>query len=396
MIAIKNGKIIMPDEIVEGKMLLIKNDRIFGLTDTPGDVEGITKVVNAHGRYIMPGIIDVHSDKIEQYIQPRPTSQVDFEFGLKACERDLLGTGITTMYHSISLFGDEFFGSSPLRTKENVQKLADLITGIHSRNHLIHHRFHLRIEIDNPEAYDIVCDLLAQDKVHQISFMNHTPGQGQYRSIEAYQDAVSKYNGSLDGKDINTMSVEELFEYHENKPKFTFHQMEELTRLAHAKGIPVASHDDDTTEKLEENLKIGVDISEFPISIGTARAAKSMGFYTVVGAPNILRGSSHSGNMSAAEAILDGCADVLCSDYYPAAILHSVFLMHTTHSVPLHQMVNMVTLNPAKAMKIDRDYGSIEADKKADLLIVDVLDGYPVITHAFVDGRTTYRVEYRR
>jgi alpha-D-ribose 1-methylphosphonate 5-triphosphate diphosphatase len=394
--AIKNGKIVTPEQIIEGKILLLDQDRIFGFSESLDNEGTLERVVNAHGRYVIPGLIDVHSDRIEQYISPRPTSQMDFEFGLKICERDLLGAGITTMYHSLSLFGDEFFGSSPLRTKENVQILADLISGIHLRNHLIHHRFHLRIEIDNLEAYDIASDMIEQGKAHQISFMNHTPGQGQYRSLALYRDAALKYNGNLGGRDVGTMSADELTEYHENKPKLSKRQLKELTDLAHAKGIPVASHDDDTVEKLEENKKIGVDISEFPISIETAKAAKTRGFYTVVGSANIIRGSSHSGNMSAAEAILEDCADIICSDYVPAAILHSIFLMHTKHSVPLSQIVNKATLNPAKAMRTDKDYGSVEPGKKADLLIVDILDGYPVITHTFVDGVATSRIEYRR
>ena len=333
MIAIKNGRIITPKQVVEDKILLLDRDRIVGIADDISDTDGVKKVVNAHGRYVMPGMIDVHSDKLEQYIQPRPTSQVDFEFGLKTCERDLLGAGITTMYHSISLFGDEFFGSSPLRTKDSVQKMADLISNIHLRYHLIHHRFHLRIEIDNLEAYDIARDMIEQGKVQQISFMNHTPGQGQYRSISMYRDAVSKYNGNLDGKEIGSMNADELWEYHVNKSKLSFDQQKELTRLAHEKGIPVASHDDDTTEKLEENLKIGVDISEFPTNIETAKAAKTRGFYTVAGSANILRGSSHSGNLSAAEAVIEDCVDIICSDYYPTAILHSIFYMCEKHGV---------------------------------------------------------------
>ncbi len=127
-----------------------------------------------------------------------------------------------------------------------------------------------------------------------------------------------------------------------------------------------------------------------------SHSTRALGLYTVVGAPNILRGKSHAGNISAAEAIAENCADILCSDYYPAAILHSLFLMHSKHGIPLPQMVNMATLNPAKAMRADTDYGSIEAGKKADILIVDVLDGYPIITHAFVDGIATSRIEYRR
>lgn len=389
MIGIKNGRIITPEGVIDNKILMIDDDRISGFSDRE---EGAQKVIDAHGRYIMPGIIDVHSDKIEQYIAPRPTSQMDFEFGLKVCERDLLGSGITTMYHSISLFQDEFFGKSPLRTKENVQRMADLIAGIHLRNHLIHHRFHLRVEIDNLEAFDIVKEMIHQGKVHLISFMDHTPGQGQYRSLEVYSNTISKYNG----KEIDSLGLEGVVEYHKNKPMLSFDQLKELTDLAHGKGIGVASHDDDTEEKLAVNEKIGVDISEFPITLETAKAAKARGFYTVVGSPNILRGGSHSGNMSAADAILLDCADLICSDYYPATVLNSIFYMHEKHGISLAEMVKKATLNPARAAKIDQDYGSIQPGKKADLLIVDQLDGYPVITHVLVDGKTTSRIEYRR
>jgi alpha-D-ribose 1-methylphosphonate 5-triphosphate diphosphatase len=392
LIAIKNGRIITPDKIIEDKILLLNHDRIAGFADNDDDAIGAQRVVNAHGRYIMPGIIDVHSDKIEQYIQPRPTSQMDFEFGLKVCERDLLGAGITTIYHSLSLFQDEIFGKGLLRTKDNVQKITDLIANIHLRNHLIHHRVHLRIEIDNLEAFDIVREMINQKKTHMISFMDHTPGQGQYSDLKLYHDTISKYNG----REIGALGFEGVLNHHKNKPTLSLDQLKELAGLANADNIPVASHDDDTDEKLALNLGIGVDISEFPITLETAKSAKKQGLYTVIGAANILRGCSHSGNLSAAEAILEDCADILCSDYYPAAILNSIFHMNKKFGIELPRMVNMATLNPARATKTDKDYGSIETGKKADLMIVDLLDGYPVITHVFVDGNPTSRIEYRR
>lgn len=388
MIAIINGKIVTPTEIIENKVLLINDGRIIEFSDSTGDAK---KIINAHGRYITPGFIDTHSDKIEQFIQPRPTSQMDFELALKECERELLHLGITTMFHSLSLFKDEFFGISPLRTKENVLKIANLIESIHKRNHLIHHRFHLRIEIDNINVYEIAKAMIDNSLVHQISFMDHTPGQGQYRNLEIYEKTISKYRG----KEIVELGIEGVIEYHKNKETLTFEQLKELTDLAHKKGIAVASHDDDSFDKLLVNKEIGVDICEFPIEIKTAKIAKNLGFYTVVGAPNILLGGSHSGNMSAAKAICEDCADIICSDYYPPSILHSIFIMHNKYDINLCHMINKATLNPAKAMKIDKDYGSIEISKKADLLIIDILDGYPVITHVFVDGNPTSRVEYR-
>ncbi len=390
MIVIKNGRLVLPDRIVDGKYLLLEGDRIHSIEDSLP--ERADKVIDAHGRYVTPGFIDIHSDRIEQFILPRPTARFDFELALKECERELLHQGITTMYHSLSLYKDERFGKSPLRTLQSVQEMAQLIRDIHDRYHLIHHRFHLRVEIDNLAAYDIARDMISQGLVHEISFMDHSPGQGQYQDLAIYRETLAKYQGcESEEYDFETFLARE-----KTKEVLSFEQLRELSRMAHEHGIAVASHDDDTAQKLRMNREIGVDISEFPITVEAARYACSLGFATVVGAPNILRGGSHSGNMSAAEAIQAGCADILCSDYYPPAILHGVFIMHEKYGLPLPEMVNKASLNPAKAVGLGSQYGSIEPGKKADLLIIELLDGYPVITHVLVDGRTTSRVEYRR
>ena len=390
MIAIKNGRLVLPDEIVDGKVLVLEGDRIQSIADIlPGNAD---KVIDAHGRFVTPGFIDIHSDRIEQFILPRPTARFDFELALKECERELLHQGITTMYHSLSLYKDERFGKSPLRTLKSVREMAELIRDIHDRFHLIHHRFHLRVEIDNLDAYDIARDMIAQGLIHEISFMDHSPGQGQYRDLAIYRQTLAKYQGC----EAEEFDFEAFLAKEEIKDVLSFEQLQELCRMAHEHGIAVASHDDDTLEKLQVNREIGVDISEFPITVEAAKHANELGFVTVVGAPNILRGGAHSGNMSAADAIQAGCADILCSDYYPPSILHGVFMMYQKYGIPLPEMVNKASLNPAKAVGLGDEYGSIKPGKKADLLIIELLDGYPVITHVLVDGRTTSRVEYRR
>ena len=388
MIAIENGKIVTPNGVITGKTLWLDNDRIAAIGACDSVPE---KTINAHGRYILPGMIDVHSDKIEQFVFPRPTARFSFELALKECEKELLQLGITTIYHSFSLYSDELLGKSPLRTKESVLEMAELIADIQNRSHLIHHRFHLRLEIDNVDAFEIAKDMIQRHLIQEISFMDHTPGQGQYRDLEIYRETVDKYHGmENEGK-----TFEEVLEHHRNKKILSMEQLQELADLAHQNHITVASHDDDTVEKLQLNRQLGVDISEFPITEEVAKAAHEMGFYTIAGAPNILLGGSHSGNMSAAQAIQNQSVDILCSDYFPQALLHSLFVMCDKYGQTLPDMVNKVSLNPAKAMGIDKDYGSIEVGKKADLVIADILDGYPVVTHVLVDGQTTSRVEYR-
>jgi len=140
-----------------------------------------------------------------------------------------------------------------------------------------------------------------------------------------------------------------------------------------------------------------VTISEFPVTLEVARTARSRGLMTMAGAPNILLGGSHSGNLSAAEAILDGCIDILCSDYYPAAMLQAVFQMHLQHHLDLPSLVRLVTANPARAVQIDAEYGTIASGKKADLLLVDLRENkYPVVKTALVDGQPMLQTCYAR
>lgn len=142
--------------------------------------------------------------------------------------------------------------------------------------------------------------------------------------------------------------------------------------------------------------QIGATISEFPITLDVATQAKSKGLYTVAGAPNILLGGSHSGNLSAAEAIAEGAIDVLCSDYYPPAMLHSLFVLHERHGHDLAQMFKLVTLNPAKAVRMEGDIGSVAVGKKADLLVIEKIgEQFPVVTKVLVDGKLSGQTYYR-
>jgi alpha-D-ribose 1-methylphosphonate 5-triphosphate diphosphatase len=393
---VTNGKIVTPERILDGHDLVLEEDRITAIHGRESASDGSwsgrngVEYLDAGGGYVIPGLIDLHADYIEHMAAPRPVSVMDFSLSLWEAERELITHGITTMFHSLSLYSFTEFAQSPLRTPENTRKLIELIEKTHHRLHLIRHRFHARFEIDNLDRVEELVSYIERRVVHLISFMDHTPGQGQYRNLEIYRTALKSY------RNVSDEEVDRIITVSRDREKLTIAAIGELARLAREHSIAVASHDDDSVEKLDLVRSLGAGISEFPTTLEVAREARRRGLHTVAGAPNILLGGSHSGNLSAAEAILDGAVDVLCSDYYPAAMLHAVFYMHRAYGLPLPDMVRLVTKNAAEAVLLGDDFGSLEVGKKADLLVVRQIDeGFPAVTDAVVDGRRVFSTSYR-
>jgi alpha-D-ribose 1-methylphosphonate 5-triphosphate diphosphatase len=386
-----NGQLIMEDQILHHHAVVIENDRIKAVIpeEDIGTFNDCT-IIDARGGYISPGFVDIHSDYIEGIVSPRPTSLMDFNMGIREAERILISHGITTMFHSLSIYKDDGFSHKPIRNPQNVNRLIDAINETHTSEHLIRNRMHARFEIDNIEAVDRFIQNIEEGKVHLISFMDHTPGQGQYRNLEIYRETLKGFR-PMTNEEADVLIADSI-----TKEKITLEQIKEIAQIALANNIAVASHDDDEIEKLSLVKSYGTTISEFPTTIEVARKAKEMGLWTIAGAPNVLLGGSHSGNLSAAVAIEERTIDILCSDYYPAALLHSIFKLSDECGQDLHEMFQLVTLNPAKAVQIDDEIGSIKEGKKADLIIIEKMDdGFPVVTASIVDGKLITRTMYR-
>jgi len=388
---IYNGKIITEEEVLEGHAVVVEGENIQGvipeesIADYPD-----ANLIDASGGFISPGFIDIHSDYIEGIVSPRPTSMMNVDISLREAEKILISHGITTMFHSLSFYREDIFTHKPMRYPKNVQRLVNAIEATHHELHLIRHRLHARFEIDNVDEVDRLVRNIENDKVHLLSFMDHTPGQGQYRDLEVYRQTLQGY------RDLTDSDVQTIIAERQNGTLMTVERIKEVADTALAKGIAVASHDDDDIKKLDLVKSFGTTISEFPITLEVAKKAKAMGLYTVAGAPNVLLGGSHSGNLSAIEAIQHDCIDILCSDYYPAALLHAIFELSEKHGFDLHQIFMMVTLNPAKAVRMDDELGSIKPGKKADLLIIERMDdGYPMLTTTMVNGSVITTTNYR-
>jgi len=390
MYAITNASIVGEDEILTGMDLIVHDDTIADIVPTGRLSLPPSSIVDARGAYLMPGFIDIHADYIEKMAAPRPSSLMDFSLSLREAERELATHGITTMFHSLSFFDHVVFDSNPIRDPENTKRFIDIIDGSHASKHLIRHRFHARFEIDNLRRVEEISGYIRSGKVHLISFMDHTPGQGQYRDLEMYRGTIKGY------RDLTDREIDAEIVILQGKEKLEGSEIRAIAALAISNGIAVASHDDDTLEKLAFVHGFGATISEFPITLEAAREAKRLGLHTVMGAPNVLLGGSHSGNLSATEAVLDGSADILCSDYYPAAILHSIFMLVDAHGLGLPAATRLATLNPALAVNLGDRLGSLVPGKKADMILVERIGaGFPVVTRVVVDGRTIMTTDYR-
>lgn len=415
---IRGGTVVCADRVLPDCDVVVIDGRIaaiepVGASDfdaQPDATMGVLSVVDARGAYVVPGLIDIHSDYVENVASPRPSVVMDLSTSLYKADRELVSHGVTTIFHSLSVYGAHVFDHKPIRDFGNVSALIDRVAALRAgeeRDHLIRHRLHMRVELDSVDLYDDIESFLRSGKVDLVSFMDHTPGQGQYRDLLVFGDTLKGY------RDVSDEDVRDIVRQQQESQKLTYAQITALASVARERGVSIASHDDDSEDKLAFMDGLEATISEFPISLDIARAARARGMHTIAGAPNVMLGHSHSGNLSAREAVQAGAIDVLCSDYYPAALLDAVFTLRDQCGLDIAKAFALVTINPAKAAGIADEVGSIAVGKRADVLLVReiscgegsgehpvagpdsrVARTMPVVTRAFVGGRSVFRSHY--
>jgi alpha-D-ribose 1-methylphosphonate 5-triphosphate diphosphatase len=295
-------------------------------------------------------------------------------------EKKLAGCGVTTIYHSLSLAD-----GIGVRDDNMVVDVIHHIIKLREERAMIHHRVHLRYEVTNLRGMDTVKSMMDSHQIDLLSIMDHTPGQGQFTEKDSYENYLIKTYGVRD-EELKTM-IDTL---KSNFKLIDWEQIREIVQHAIRHDIVVASHDDDTASKVDQMIDYGVTISEFPINMAAARYSHEQNLMVVVGSSNLVRGLSHSNNMKAVDAIKAGYSDAICSDYLPSSLLPAVFMLHEKENIPLHDAVAMVTTNPAKALGISDQVGSIEKGKMADLVFVKLHNGYPLVHRTLVNGETIY------
>ncbi len=376
-VVIENACIVTPAGVLDNASLKVASGIIAEISQ--GYLNGCSKRLNARGMYVLPGLVDIHSDAIEKEVEPRTSACFPVNMAVIELDKKLAACGITTMYHSLSF--DERMDSirengAAANIVREVNRLAPRL-GVRTR-------VHARFEISNASAIPYLEQLLDGGNVHLFSIMDHTPGQGQYKELATYMKISSHV------RDLDDAAAAEVIEQKRSEAvSIRTDYIRQIVDRCLARGIPVASHDDDTREKLDIVEEMGVSIAEFPINMDTVESAAARGMHLCYGSPNVVRGASTGGNLNARDAIRRGYGDIICSDYAPMSLIHAVFTIERM-GIPLGRAVNMASLNPAAAAGISGFTGSLEIGKSADLTIVDPAGEVPRILKTFVEGREVY------
>lgn len=374
---IENARIVTPAGIRDKASLIVEGGRIAGIGAAPSG-KGCSRL-DAAGGWLMPGFIDLHSDALEKDLEPRPNTRFPLDIVLFELDKKLAACGVTTIFHSVS-FAE---GEIGVRCNDQAAAVIERITELVPRM-VVDTRIHARFEITDEAAVPRLEALLKSGKIQLLSLMDHTPGQGQFREAAAFEN----YYRLVYGKE--KAEVDEIIERKIRSQEKAAARLERMIALCRSLGVPLASHDDDSREKIRWLRDRAVAISEFPVNMEALRAAGDSGLHVCLGAPNVLRGASQGGNLSARKAIETGYGDILCSDYAPMTILHAVFTLEALGLKPLHEAVNMVSLQAARAVGIDGEKGSLEEGKAADMVLVARPDGIPLVLKTFVSGQEVF------
>lgn len=367
--AFRNARIVLRDDIVHGS-LLVRDGRIADVAEGGGHVGE-----DLDGDALLPGIVELHTDHLEHHFTPRPKTRWDAVPAVLSHDAQLAGAGVTTVFDAVRI--GAMTGDGAVVT----QAAEELITAIeHAAASGItraEHYVHLRCEVSAPDCLSAFDEVAEHGIIRLASLMDHTPGQRQYADVEAFRTyMVGKgrvSEGELEGFMAELRrSAEEFSEVHRLA----------VAERARQRGIVLAAHDDATAEHVAEAQAIGVAISEFPTTAVAARAAREQGQRIVMGAPNIVRGGSQSGNVAATALLAEGLLDILSSDYVPASPLQAIFQLVAAGELSLPEGSRLLSTNPADAVGL-RDRGRIEPGLRADLVRVHahrgaLLGGAPV------------------
>src|SRR6201995_1251293 len=373
---IGNARLVLADRVIEHGWVAFADGKVAEI----GEGKAPEASVDAGGDLVMPGLIELHTDHLEAHYVPRPKVFWNPVAAVISYDGQLATSGITTVLDSLRVWRED--GAEEVDGRAGV--LAEAIASARADNLLrADHFLHLRCEIPMPDVVEEAKELVGRPDVRLMSLMDHTPGQRQFRDeakLRVY------YRGK--GAGMTDAELDVLFERRFRYQKtYAETNLRAIVALAQAHDIPLASHDDTTEENVFDAIRDRVAVAEFPTTMEAARGLHQAGIGILMGAPNVVRGGSHSGNIAAVDLAREGMLDILSSDYVPSSLLMGA-LMLPKHApaIDLASAVRTVTKTPAEAVGLD-DRGEIAIGKRADLIRVHVAGNVPVVRSVWREGR---------
>lgn len=372
-LCLANAQLVLPDRVALGAVT-IEAGVISDITEGDSIPTG---ALDCGGDLVLPGLVELHTDNVERHIEPRP--EVDWPHlpALLAHDAELASTGITTVFDAMRV-GSIHSGKG--RYIDYARKLADELLAARAEGMFkISHFLHLRAEICSETLLEELAAFGPEDRVGIVSLMDHTPGQRQFRDLTALKTYVAKKRGMNDAEFAehveNLLSLQERFGAKHEKGAVT-----EAIRL----GAVLASHDDTTAEHVTTSASNGVGFAEFPTTVEAAQACREQGIAVMMGAPNLIRGGSHSGNVAAEDLAKQDLLDIVSSDYVPSALLLSAFhLARIWDDLP--RAIATVTRNPAQAARLE-DRGVLQVGMRGDVLRVRQTEAAPLLRGVWSQG----------
>ncbi len=372
--ALTNARVVTAEGVIDGTVIFAGGR----ITRVEEGRSALPTAQDMDGDYLLPGLVELHTDNLEGHLAPRPGVAWPTYPALLAHDAQVAGAGITTVFDALRI-GDR--GSDTFRTDRLLETVGQ-ISQAQDRGRL---RAELLLQLRCEVSVDNVVEDFERFRDEPLlklaSLMDHTPGQRQFVNIEAFK---VYYQGryKLSDAEVDDIIATQTEDHHRNAAGNRLR----LTEACHEINLQLASHDDATEEHVEEAAGLGFTISEFPTTLDAAKAARRHNMTTVAGAPNVVRGGSHSGNIAALDLAAAGVLDALSSDYVPVSLLHSAFVLHWDLGLPLSDVVAIVSRNPARMVGLD-DRGEIAPGKRADLVRVHVDGRIPVVARVWREGR---------
>ena len=378
-IILTNAQVILENEIITGTICFNQNMIVSvdqGRSQLPG-------AIDVEGDYIAPGLIEMHTDNMEKHFVPRPgVYWPNSVAAALAHDAQMAASGVTTVYDSIC--AGSIFGQKDFRRDIFPQVIDALTEGTKHNLFRIDHRIHIRCELTGNELIEDVTPYVDHPLVQLISLMDHTPGMRQWRNLED----LKRYNlGS--GEKTEDQHEKDVAYRMESGPRNREKNWPLIIEMFGSRGIPIATHDDTTEEDVQAGIASGAVISEFPTTVEAAQAAQKHGLGTIAGAPNIVRGGSHSGGVSAAHLTELGLLDGLSSDYVPASLMQAIVKLNNKHDISLHRAMGMVTCKIADMLDL-KDRGHLKAGLRSDILQFRVLGDTPLIRNLWCSGHKAF------